>query len=57
MIRNIVDKIIKYESGDMSEEEDIIEFFQELYDSGIWQHLQGHYSETMTSLIEQGCVN
>ena len=51
-----VDDIIRYEQGEMSDDE-IIEFFQGLIDSGACWTLQGHYGRTAASLIEQGlCV-
>ena len=50
---DIVDKIIAYEDGEMSEEE-IIEFFQELINSGVAWKLQGSYGRTAKALIEQG---
>ena len=48
-----VNKIIKYESGEMSQEE-VIEFFQGLIDSGLAWTLQGHYGRTALKLIEWG---
>ena len=48
-----IDKIIKYESGAMSEHE-VIEFFQELIDTGAAWTLQGHYGRIATSLIRAG---
>ena len=48
-----VSAIMEYESGEMSEE-DIIEFFQELIDSGLCWQLQGHYGRTAQALIDGG---
>jgi hypothetical protein len=48
-----VGKIIEYENGEMGEEE-MIEFFQELIDSGYAWRLQGHYGRTAAALIEAG---
>ena len=48
-----VDKIMRYEAGEMSEEE-MIEFFQELIDSGLAWSLQGHYGRTAKALIDEG---
>lgn len=50
-----VDKIIAYEQGDMNEEE-TIEFFQELVDTGMAWTLQGHYGRMAAALIEAGYV-
>lgn len=51
----IVDKIMDFESGQMTEEE-IIKFFQELIDSGLAWTLQGTYGQMAQSLIDQGLV-
>ena len=51
---SITDKIIKYEEGDMADEEEIFEFFQELIDSGLAWQLQGSYGRTAALLIEMG---
>jgi len=48
-----VTKIIAYEQGAMDEAE-VIEFFQELIDSGLAWRLQGHYGRTARRLIEAG---
>lgn len=48
-----VGKIIAYENGQMSEP-DMVEFFQELIDSGMAWQLQGHYGRTAQWLINSG---
>lgn len=48
-----IDKIIAYENGEMNEEE-MVEFFQELINSGMAWKLQGHYGRTASALIEAG---
>ena len=48
-----INKIIKYESGEMDQEE-TISFFQELIDTGHAWRLQGHYGRTALRLIECG---
>lgn len=53
MVENLVDKIMKFEEGLMSEEE-IINFFQELIDSGLAWQLQGMYGRTAKMLILRG---
>lgn len=50
-----VDKIIAYESGELNEEE-TIELFQELVNSGLAWQLQGHYGRTAMDLINAGLV-
>lgn len=52
---DLTDKIICYEQGEMDESE-MVEFFQELVNSGLAWELQGHYGRTATALIENGLV-
>jgi len=46
---------IAYENGDMDECE-VIDFFQRLVDTGMINHLQGHYGRTAQSLIDSGDI-
>ena len=48
-----IDAIIDYENGDLAEDE-IIELFQELIDTGQAWTLQGHYGRTAQALIHAG---
>ena len=51
-----IDKIIAYENGQLDEDE-TIELFQGLIDSGAAWTLQGHYGRTATALIDAGhCI-
>lgn len=50
-----VGAIIAYEQGDLDEDE-VIELFQHLVDSGLAWQLQGHYGRTAMALIEAGEV-
>lgn len=50
---DMVEKIISYESGEMNQEE-MVNFFQELIDNGMCWQLQGHYGRTAMALIEAG---
>lgn len=52
---NQINKITAYEQGDMDEEE-IIEFFQELMDSGLIWSLQGHYGRTAQAMVSAGLI-
>ena len=53
----VVEKIIAYENGEMKDEREIVEFFQEIIDSGLIWQLQGHYQRTAKSLIDAGlCI-
>ena len=53
MKKNLVNKIMNYEEGQMNEDE-LISFFQELINSGMAWTLQGHYGRTATALIDAG---
>ena len=48
-----VTAIIAYEQGELSEEE-TVELFQGLIDSGMAWQLQGHYGRTAAALIDAG---
>jgi hypothetical protein len=50
---DLVDKIMALESGEMDEEQ-AVEFYQELIDSGLAWKLQGCYGRTASRLIEAG---
>ena len=50
---NFLDRIIKYEDGQM-EWEEIVSFFQDLMDTGFILNLQGHYQRTAQTLIHTG---
>lgn len=56
MLSDIVEKIMAYELGMMDTEEEIIEFFQELVDTGMAWSLQGHYGRSALNLINMGLV-
>jgi len=52
---DLVDKIIAYEQGEMGQEQ-TLQFFQELIDTGLAFTLQGHYGRTAVRLIKAGLV-
>ena len=52
----LVDKIIDYESGELSTE-DTLELFAELIKTGKAWVLQGHYGRTAGGLIEAGYID
>lgn len=52
---DLTDKIIRYEQDDMDDNE-IVEMYQELLDTGIIFGLQGHYQRTATRLMHAGLI-
>jgi hypothetical protein len=53
---DICGKIIEFEDGELGEEE-TIELFQELVDSGLAWQLQGSYGRAAAALIDAGLVS
>jgi hypothetical protein len=51
----IADRIIQYAAGEL-EEDEIVELFQELVNTGTAWQLQGHYGRAARALIEAGLV-
>lgn len=49
----IFDRIIAYESGDLTEDQ-VVDLFQELIDNGMAWRLQGHYGRTAMALVRAG---
>ena len=52
---NLTD-LIKYENGELDDEQ-VVNFFQDLYDSGVWVQLQGSYQRKMNELVQAGLVS
>ncbi len=52
----MVDKIIAFEEGQLTEEE-IVDLFQELVDSGTIAHLQGFYQRIAADLALSGKID
>jgi len=55
-IKNLVDKILAYETGEM-EKGKVLAFFQELVNTGLAWKLQGSYGRMAARLIETGEIN
>lgn len=53
---DLVEKIIKWENGEMTARE-TVEFFAELIKAGTCWKLQGCYGRTANSLIENGIID
>ncbi len=51
-----VDKIIEYESDEMSDS-DTVKFFSELVKSGMVWKLQGHYGRVASAMINNGILD
>lgn len=52
-MKNLVERIVKYENGEMHASE-MVRFFQELIDTDLAWNLQGSYSRVARNLIEDG---
>ena len=48
--------IIAYETGTIETEEELLQLFQHLVDTGLAWSLQGHYGRTAVALIEAGHI-
>ncbi|NDE01407.1 MAG: hypothetical protein EBZ91_06580 [Gammaproteobacteria bacterium] len=51
----LAQKLMRFEEGDMAEE-DVIGLFQELVDTGLAWQLQGSYGRTAQWLIDEGLI-
>jgi hypothetical protein len=52
----MIDKILEYESGDLSFSQ-VVELFSELVKNGMAWTLQGNYGRTAKALIDAGYLN
>jgi len=53
---DLLQRIIDFEEGNMESEQEVIDFFQDLINTGMAWRLQGSYGRTAASLIDQGLV-
>ena len=51
----LVDQLIAYEEGQLTEDEEIA-FFEQLVETGPCWQLQGHYQRVAATLIEAGLI-
>ena len=52
---NVLQGIMDYENGNMGDDE-VLDFFQHLVNSGIINHLQGSYQRMATELLHSGMI-
>lgn len=53
---NLVTKIIDFENGEMTSEEEAIDFFQFLVNTGLAWKFQGTYGRTARDLLAAGII-
>lgn len=53
---DLLEKLMRFEAGDMDEAE-TIDFFQDLVNTGMAWKLQGYYGRMAAHLIDQGLVS
>ena len=54
-MQNLTERIVEYEKGELNQEQ-TIQLFQELVDSGMIMNLQGHYQRLAAQLLEAGLI-
>ena len=54
-MKNLTERITEYEQGKLDEQQ-TIQLFQELVDSGLVLKLQGHYGRFAAQLLEAGLI-
>ena len=54
-MQNLTERIVEYENGQLNQDQ-TIQLFQELVDSGLIMKLQGHYGRLAFQLMEAGLI-
>lgn len=54
---NALQGIMAYENGEMEDDDEVIDFFQHLMNTGIINHLQGSYQRMAMELLQQGMIS
>jgi len=54
-MQNLTERIVEYENGELNQQQ-TIQLFQELCDSGMIMNLQGHYGRLAYQLWEAGLI-
>jgi hypothetical protein len=54
---DLIDRIIRYERGEMEDDAEVLDLFQDLVNSGAAWDLQGHYGRTARTLIDAGMIS
>ena len=55
-MQNLTERIVEYEQGKLDDQQ-TIQLFQELVDSGLIMKLQGHYGRLAAQLLEAGLIS
>jgi len=55
-MKELLNKIVAYEHGKLDEQQ-TIQLFQDLVDSGMIMKLQGHYGRFAAQLLEEGLIS
>jgi len=55
-MKELLNKIVAYEQGKLDEQQ-TIQLFQDLVDSGMIMKLQGHYGRFAAQLLEEGLIS
>ena len=55
--KNLVDKIIQYESTGLQDDNEMLELFSYLGKTRQVHHLQGHYGRTFDTLVKAGYLD